>query len=138
MFHLACLSCASQLFTKAQLKALLVETRETNAQLGITGMLLYKGGAFLQVLEGEKETVMNVIHKLKEDPRHKRFLILLTETTKHRLFPDWCMAIRDLTDHSLASTPGFSDFLNTPFTGDEFSADPPRCMKLLLSFKKNM
>ena len=48
MFHVVCISTASHLLTKAELQAMLEETRETNAKVGITGILLYK-----EVLEGD-------------------------------------------------------------------------------------
>jgi hypothetical protein len=34
--------------------------------------------------------------------------------------------------------PGYSQFLNTPLTGAEFSSDPTRCQKLLTTFKRSM
>jgi hypothetical protein len=138
MFHVVCTSAAVHLLTKAELQAMLEETRGTCARHGITGMLLYKDGTFLQVLEGEQEAVLNLVSMIRQDPRHKRAYVLLSETSEQRLFSDWSMAFRDVSGDSLMRTPGFSDFLNTPFTGDEFSANPARCMQLLLSFKKNM
>ena len=136
MFHVVCASTASYVFNKPRLHTLLEETRGIYTRLGITGMLLYKDGNFLQVLEGEEQLVMTLVSMIKESPGHKGFQMLMTDTSEHRLFPDWSMAFRDLTDKSLAETAGFSDFLNTPFTGDEFSAHPAPCMKLLLCFKK--
>jgi Sensors of blue-light using FAD len=138
MFHVVCASTASHLLTKAELQAMLEKTCETNAKVGITGMLLYKDGSFLQVLEGDQEAVMKLASRIKEHHGHKNFQMLLRGTSEHRLFPDWSVGFRNLTDNSLKCTPGFSDFLNTPFTGVEFSANPAGCMKLLLSFKKNM
>jgi hypothetical protein len=138
MFHVVCISTASHLLTKAELQAMLEETRETNAQVGVTGLLLYKDGTFLQVLEGDQEAVMKLVSSIKEHHRHKDFQMLWRGTSEHRLFADWSVGFRDLTDNSLKCTLGFSDFLNTPFTGVEFSANPADCMKLLLSFKKNM
>jgi len=138
MFHVVYASTALYLLTRAELQVMLEETHETNTQVDVTGMLLYKDGSFLQVLEGDQEAVVKLVSRIKEDRRHKDFHMILRGTSEHRLFPDWSMGFRDLTDNSLAGTPGFSDFLNTPFTGVEFSANPPPCMKLLLSFKKNM
>jgi hypothetical protein len=117
---------------------MLEETRETNAKVRITGILLYKDGTFLQVLEGDQEAVMKLASRIKEHHRHKDFQILLRGTSEHRLFADWSVGFRDLTDNSLKCTLGFSDFIITPFTGVEFSANPADCMKLLLLFKKNM
>jgi len=138
MFYTCCASAASHLLTRAELRAMLEEYRRINADLDITGMLLYKEGAFLQVLEGKPEAVMKVIKLIKEDPRFTLFEIVLIGTSGQRLFPDWSMGFRDPTDRSLAETPGYSDFLNTPFTGAEFSGDPAPCLKLLLSFKNYM
>jgi hypothetical protein len=138
MFHIVFSSTASHHLTKAELKCLLEETRENNARLGVTGMLLYRDGAFLQVLEGDEDVVMKLVSAMgNEGPSHKNFRILLSETSEQRLFPNWSMAFRDPTDNSLTGTPGFSDFLNTPFTGTEFSADPALCMRLLLGFKRS-
>ncbi len=138
MFHLVYASSALQPFTKPELQALLEQARQKNAKLGLTGMLLYKDGNFMQVLEGEKEVVTTLTTTIERDPRHKGVLILLRGTSEERLFPNWTMGFRDLADLHAAKTPGYADFLNAPLTDAEFSRDPNRCMKLLLLFKKNM
>ena len=81
MFHVVCASTASHLFTKAELQAMLEETRETNAKVGITGILLYKDGSFLQVLEGDQEAVMKLASRIKGHHRHKDFQMLLRGTS---------------------------------------------------------
>jgi hypothetical protein len=138
MFHLVYVSSASQPFTKPELQALLEQARQKNTKLGVTGMLLYKDGNFMQVLEGEQEVVTDLAKTIRGDPRHKGFIVLLRRASEQRLFADWSMGYRDLTDQNVAKTPGYTDFMNTPLTGAEFSQDPNRCMKLLLLFKKNM
>lgn len=55
-----------------------------------------------------------------------------------RQFPDWSMGFRDLKSPDVSSLPGYSKFLNTPLTGSEFSSDPKRSQKLLMTFKKHM
>jgi Sensors of blue-light using FAD len=138
MFHLVYASSAVQPFTKPELQALLEQARAKNAKLGLTGMLLYKDGNFIQVLEGDQKAVTNLAAIIERDARHKGVLILLRGTSQERLFPDWSMGFRDLTDQNAAKTPGYTDFMSIPLTGAEFSRDPNRCMKLLLLFKKNM
>jgi len=138
MFHLVYVSSASQPFTKPELHALLEQARQKNGILGVTGMLLYKDGNFMQVLEGEQEVVTKLAGTIKPDPRDRGVLVLLTGTSEQRFFPDWSMGFRDLADQKAAKTPGYTDFMNTPLTGTEFSQDPTRCMKLLLLFKKSM
>ena len=105
---------------------------------GITGMLLYNDGNFMQVLEGEEEGVRDLFGKITRDPRHRGIITLLQEHQRERQFPEWSMGFRDLNSPEVLSTPGYSEFLNTPLTGEEFSSAPPRAQKLLLMFKKHM
>lgn len=50
-------SSSTDRFSEADLVPLLQQAREKNQRLNVTGMLLYRDGNFLQVLEGERETV---------------------------------------------------------------------------------
>jgi hypothetical protein len=50
MFHVICPSTASHLLAKAELQAMLEETREINARVGVTGSLLYKDGSFSKAI----------------------------------------------------------------------------------------
>lgn len=135
MFHLVYCSTAVQLFSEEALHSLLAQSRERNAVQDITGLLLYHNGGFVQVLEGEEATVRRVFSSILRDERHHSVITVIEEPISERAFPHWRMAFRDLSD--LDSAPeGFSDFLTTPFNGREFSENPSRCQKLLLSFKK--
>lgn len=138
VFFLTYASTAAQDLSKADLNELLAQCRKNNAELGITGMLLYKGGNFMQVLEGEESTVRSLYAKIGGDPRHKGEILLQQSIQEERQFPGWSMGYRDLESQEARSIPGYSEFLNTPLTGQEFSADPGRAQKLLLSFKRNM
>jgi len=137
-FFLTYASTATRGLSKADLNKLLAQCRKNNAELGITGMLLYKGGNFMQVLEGEESTVRSLYAKIGSDPRHKGEILLQQGTLEERQFPGWSMGYRDLESQEARSIPGYSEFLNTPLTGREFSTDPVRAQKLLLSFKRNM
>jgi hypothetical protein len=138
MFQLVYASSALQPFTERELLDLLQKARQKNTKLGVTGMLLYKDGNFLQTLEGEQQVVTELVKTIELDPRHKGVLVLLRRTSEQRDFPDWSMGFRDLANQDAANLPGYSGFMNTPLIGAEFSQDPNRCMKLLLLFKKNM
>jgi hypothetical protein len=43
----------------------LEQSRENNLRLDVTGMLLYKGGNFMQMLEGEKDAVLGLYEAKK-------------------------------------------------------------------------
>ena len=57
MFHLVYVSSAVRPFSKSELVELLNVTRDNNSRLGVTGMLLYRDGNFMQVLEGGEPVV---------------------------------------------------------------------------------
>ncbi len=57
MFFLVCVSSATRPFSGEDLRALLETCRKNNAGSGVTGMLLYRDGKFMQVLEGDEGTV---------------------------------------------------------------------------------
>ena len=138
MFQLVYISSAVQLFSKADLLELLARSRQNNEAAGLTGMLLYKEGSFMQVLEGEERAVLATHARIERDRRHRGLITLLKEPIAGRRFPEWSMALRELDSDEVQATPGFSPFLNTPLTGEEFSGRPKESERLLLSFKKMM
>jgi hypothetical protein len=138
MFRMAYVSTASKLFDSDELRLLLKQARENNNRDGITGMLLYKNGQFMQVLEGSAEAVTATFSRISRDPRHRKVKVLLNGAVQERRFSSWSMAFRDLSLPDHQEVPGFSEFLNTPLTGKEFDGDPEQCENLLLLFKKNL
>ena len=136
LFRLAYVSTATKFFDSTELRGMLKESNVRNRQAGITGMLLYKGGQFMQVLEGTKEAVTATFSRISQDPRHRDIEVLVQGAVQERRFPEWSMAFRDLSLPDHQDVPGYSEFLNTPLTGSEFAGDPDRCEKFLLLFKK--
>jgi hypothetical protein len=72
IFSVVYLSECTRSFSGRDLRELLTKAREKNSKLGISGMLLFKAGNFLQVLEGDREKVMALFDKIAKDPRHDR------------------------------------------------------------------
>jgi hypothetical protein len=138
LFRIVYLSTASKLFDSAELRVMLKEANERNKEAGVTGMLLYKEGQFMQVLEGTRDTVTATFSRISQDPRHHGIMVLAKGAVQERRFPEWSMAFRDLNLPDHQEVPGFSEFLNTPLTGKEFDGDPDHCQKLLLVFKKSI
>ena len=137
MYSIVYVSAAVKPFTKEELLELLSVARNNNTKLDVTGMLVYKDGDFMQVLEGDEETVRKLYAKIDCDTRHRRTMIILQGPVASRAFPDWSMAFYDLTNtEELRAIAGYSEFLNTPLTGMEFAQNPARAQKLLHSFKE--
>jgi len=138
LFQIVYVSTATAPFNPDELRELLRGSHERNARAGITGLLLYNDGQFMQVLEGEESAVMILFAKINRDPRHHHVISLLHEPILDRQFPESLMSFRDLNHEACRKLPGYSEFLNTPLDADSFARDIPKCQRLLLLFKKNI
>jgi hypothetical protein len=138
VFYIAYVSAAVRRFSKSELVELLEQSRQKNTRLGLTGMLLYKDGDFMQVLEGDEPVVREAMATIERDPRHTHFMPLIHGNIEERQFSEWSMGFRDLNSPEVRSASGYSAFLNTPLTDAEFVADPGKAHRLLLSFKSTM
>lgn len=138
LFQIVYTSTASEDFDRAKLMDMLKGSVHRNTQAGITGLLLYKDGCFMQALEGEEEKVIALFSKISRDPRHHHVIPLLHERIERRYFPNSAMAFRDLKSEELRNLPGYSEFMNTPLNGDLLANDIPKCKRLLLIFKQNV
>ena len=122
-------------FSNGELLQLLDKARRNNEKLGITGMLLYKDGEFMQALEGDEARVHSLSAIIAKDPRHKDVMVLLDGSCTEREFPDWSMGFRNLNDIDPQEVPGYSTFLDSPLRAHTFVNNPALCRKLLLLFK---
>jgi len=137
LISLVYLSTAMVPFSKQDLLELLAKSRENNSKLGITGMLLFKNGNFLQVLEGEREKVRDLYHKIGRDPRHGKLIGLFEDSSTGPDFPDWSMGFHDLGSPQTMRIPGSNHLLDSSLTSADFASDPSRAKKLLLLFKED-
>jgi len=113
--------------------------RANNEKLGITGMLLYREGNFLQVLEGSADVVDSLIKKLKRDPRHQGVILMSRRIIEQREFGDWSMAFRNMSKDCSAEA-GYNPFLEPDLDDneDEVGAESQLVFRLLRRFKADM
>lgn len=74
-----------------ELKQIIATATEHNEENGISGLLCYSAGAFLQVLEGRRIAVNRLYNRITRDPRHTECEILSCGPTETRSFIDWSM-----------------------------------------------
>lgn len=98
-----------------QLLALLMQCRTNNVARGLTGMLLYGNGTFLQVLEGDDAVVDRLVDTIGADPRHVGMKQLFRKTIEERQYADWSMGFERVTDDSLKQIDGLRDFSEGDF-----------------------
>ena len=75
------------------LEAIHRTAREINALEGVTGMLIYNGVHFLQVIEGASDAIDDLVERLRRDPRHSGLEIRDEHAAEQRTFPDWSMEL---------------------------------------------
>ena len=92
LFRLIYSSEAAPDLAAADLEGMLAESRVRNRAHGITGVLVFVEGAFLQILEGEKNDVLDLMERIERDPRHRGVKVFHEEETGERAFASWNMA----------------------------------------------
>jgi hypothetical protein len=99
ILQLVYLSHATEAFNyDSDIDAILDHANRFNKEQAITGMLLFRGGVFLQLLEGPKEAVQNLYGKIATDNRHTSLKLLVKQNTTERLFENWSMAFTSIDD----------------------------------------
>jgi hypothetical protein len=72
-------------------ESILAQSRSHNPASGITGILCYGGGIFLQALEGGRQQVSALYGHIQKDVRHKDVVLLHYEEIMERRFGGWTM-----------------------------------------------
>jgi hypothetical protein len=137
MLQLAYVSSAKSPFSEAQLVALLTKSRANNEAAGVTGLLLYRDGNFIQAIEGEREAVTALHRKIATDPRHHGLITMYTREVEAREFAQWSMGFRNLADPSVLELPGYSTFLEYDFMRPPTSDGVSKLRRLLEMFRVN-
>lgn len=109
MHHIIYISKAAGHFSQEDLIELLKICRVNNSANQITGMLLYLNGKFIQVLEGPEVEVQRTFEKIKNDERHYRVIKVLQGNYPERVFSDWQMGFRVVTQEDLDTVSGLKD-----------------------------
>ena len=84
-------SRAAHAMSDAELSAILKSSREHNPAEGLTGLLCYSEGVFIQVLEGGREAVNARYNAILRDTRHRDVILLSYEEIGERHFAGWSM-----------------------------------------------
>lgn len=79
--------------TDADISAIHRTAREINALNGITGLLIFNGTHFLQLIEGPEPAIDELLDRLRRDERHHQLEVLEQHILADRQFPDWSMEL---------------------------------------------
>jgi hypothetical protein len=95
------------------LQELLEHARRSNAAKGITGALIYAEGTFLQILEGDKELLQDLMARIRRDLRHESVVVLRESEVPTAIFGSWKMAYVSATPKQIAKWVGVNAAIDT-------------------------
>jgi len=72
--------------------------RLVNAELDITGLLIFDGQRFCQQLEGPQKAVLKLIERIRNDPRHINIEVLHNGPLAARRFQQFSLAFSTVED----------------------------------------
>jgi diguanylate cyclase (GGDEF)-like protein/PAS domain S-box-containing protein len=135
LYFLIYVSQAVQAISLQDLEDLLSKSHTFNRSAGLTGCLIHQDGYFLQMLEGEQKAVSALMEKIKVDPRHHQVRIAIEGPTRHRVFTDWGMAMRDLS--ARADAPNFSAWQRRPINFLDLADDARICYSFVTAYAQS-
>lgn len=94
-------------------------SRKNNQRIGVSGMLSFRNGYYLQVIEGGDFEVNKLFARICSDDRHKDISVIFNTSISQRSFPKWSMKLITSTRDNCE----FSCFIFRYF-GDFNSLDP--------------
>ncbi|MFK7921536.1 MAG: BLUF domain-containing protein [Bacteroidia bacterium] len=134
MYQIVYLSSATRPFSEQDLNNLLEECHFNNTQNRITGILVYLDASIIQLIEGDEYEVQRIFRKIQADDRHKGIITLYSGKAQERLFPNWSMAYKMLSQSEFVEGLGVQVDLNEKDLLPQFESQDAKGMKLLRSF----
>ena len=84
-------SRAVETVTDATIKDILEQSRRNNLAAGITGLLCHTDDSYIQVIEGGRAEVSDLIARIMRDKRHAEVTLLVYDEIRERAFSEWSM-----------------------------------------------
>lgn len=100
-------------YTGAELDEIAAIGSRNTATDGITGILLYYRGNFMQLIEGPPANVEATFKRISNDSRHTGILKLHDTLVDDRWFPDHSMGFRAVADSETTSFPDLFEKLDS-------------------------
>jgi len=99
-------------------------------------MLLFVGGNFIQVLEGDDKDVEEIYESIVNDDRNSGNILMVKEEISERAFPDWRMGFKYLSPDNKGEIKGYTEFLVRAMTPNGIANISNKAVELLYFFKK--
>jgi hypothetical protein len=94
IYHLSYVSTGCDCLKYEDIKSILESSNKNNKEIEITGILVYCNKHFFQIIEGEKQDVLELYEKIAIDRRHDNIIKIQEAERDIRLFNNWSMAFK--------------------------------------------
>jgi adenylate cyclase len=103
----------AETLTHQDIKQIVRQASENNAEEDITGILIASGRIFFQVIEGPTNAIDALYSRILSDERHTNVLLLNSEWGVTRIFPDWALKHVDVNAESISQAEPLKAILET-------------------------
>jgi len=122
--------------TEAAISGILEASRRRNPLLGLSGMLLFGRGRFVQLLEGPGPAVDRTYRRILSDARHQDVMLVYDGAGEPRRFADWPMGFAHVEPYAhLASV---ARFMQLEDSIDLIGFDADLALTLLRDFRREL
>ena len=97
--------------TGDDIEDILRSARTRNAEDGLTGLLIYCDGNFIQALEGAPDDIDEVMARITNDSRHENISTVSDVAISERTFASWDMAFVEASSHDIRQRSGIEGVL---------------------------
>lgn len=136
MICMVYISSAKLMLNDREIAKIVKTSHVNNQRHGITGILLYNSGNFMQLIEGDAAEVEALYEKISNDSRHTDVSLLFSETITHRNFENWLMGYRNLETLKAVDPELLSPFLEEDLHFSIYKKNPYRALGFLEMFKR--
>ena len=126
-------SAAQEDLTDVMLAEILAVAGERNAVVGITGVLIFGEGIFLQILEGPKDAVTALLVTIGRDQRHRDMKVFYEAEETERAFGNWRMAYISPDPTELARWTGLHNMTSLVELREEIKRQPEHLPAILVA-----
>jgi hypothetical protein len=87
--------------TSEDINKLVLNANDHNSKNDLAGVLLFRGGIFLQLIEGDEKKLNELFEKIKTDSRHSNLVEIFNIPCKIRVFENWSMGYHEISEIDL-------------------------------------
>jgi len=87
--------------TEEEIDKILSSCKQNNPALNITGVLLYSNDKFIQLVEGQSQSIMDLYDVIKKDERHESCVMIAYNPIEEKTFPSWHMGSKKIEESNI-------------------------------------